>query len=188
MCKGDHVRLLGGGRDRGHVPGSVGFRAPSGVVLMREGITCHTGSAYLFLLALQVCNLHSLNVNCKSPTLHFLRNQSSYLFRNPSSPSAKNAETQTWRFDYLGWKQRFSAQCSSTFTLLFLQQYSSIKKNQLSGMERMPLVSNLCKRWICGAKFIRWRKLLHVPLRYKTWARTSELSTIQTVTVKEQQK
>lgn len=187
MCKGDHVRLLGR-EGRGHVPGSVGFRAPSGVVLMREGITCHTGSAYLFLLAPQVCNLHSLNVNCKSPILHFLRNQTSYWFRNPSSPSAKNAETQIWHFDYLGWKQRFSAQCSSTFTLLFLQQYSSIKKHQLSSMERTPLVSNSCKRWICGAKFIWWRKLLHVPLRYKTSVRTSELSAIQTVTVKEQQK
>lgn len=44
---------------------------------------CHIGSGYFFLLVHQVCNLHSLNVNCKGPTMHFLRNQKFLLISKP---------------------------------------------------------------------------------------------------------
>lgn len=39
------------------------------------GTVYNIGSGYFFLLAHQFCKLHSFNVNCKGPTMQFLRNQ-----------------------------------------------------------------------------------------------------------------
>lgn len=68
-CKGNYVILLREVYTRECWLESWEWRGPHEEL----GTMCHIDSRY-FLLAHQVCKLHSLNVNCKGPTMHFLRN------------------------------------------------------------------------------------------------------------------
>lgn len=70
-CKGDDTILLRDVYTRECWLESWEWRGPHEEV----GTMCHIGSGHFFLLAYQVCKFHSLNVNCKVPTMHFLRNQ-----------------------------------------------------------------------------------------------------------------